>query len=72
MRQSEPHEKQDSRKNPKKEVNDMEEKRVVVVIEGVVAKEVSSTEAMSWVFDERNTEEHPLHIYDMNGNEIEW
>lgn len=46
--------------------------KVVVYIEGIVCKEVSSREAMCWVFDEENTEEHPLHIYTLDGKEIEW
>lgn len=49
-----------------------EEKMVVIVIEGVIAKLVSVHEAMDWVWSDENTEEHPLHIYDENGNEIEW
>lgn len=46
--------------------------KYVVIIEGVVAKEVTPVEAMDWVWDERNNAEHPLHIYDKNGNEIAW
>lgn len=49
-----------------------EEKMYFVLIEGVVAEMVTEEEAMDWVWDENNTEEHPLHIYDKNGNEIEW
>ena len=52
--------------------SDWRNKKVVVVIEGVIAKEVTTIEAMDWVWDEQNNEEHPLHIYDLNGREIEW
>lgn len=45
---------------------------VVIVIKGVIAKEVTKVEAMDWVWSEFNTEEHPLHIYDLNGREIQW
>jgi len=48
------------------------EDMVMIVIEGIVAKMVTSNEAMDWVFLEENTEEHPLHIYDQKGREIEW
>lgn len=52
--------------------NDWTDKKYIVVIEGVIAKQVTTIEAMDWVWDERNNAEHPLHIYDLNGNEIAW
>ena len=49
------------------------DKKVIVIINGIMAKEMSVIEAMDIVWDvELNTEEHPVHIYDHNGNEIEW
>lgn len=49
------------------------EKMVTVFVEGIICKQVSIREAMDYVFDaELNTEEHPLHIYDEKGKEIEW
>lgn len=55
-----------------KEAGDWTKEKVIIVIEGVIAREVTAVEAMDWVWDERNNEEHPLHIYDLNGNEIAW
>ena len=38
----------------------------------LVAENVTTIQAMDWVWDERNTEDHPVHIFDEDGNEIEW
>jgi hypothetical protein len=46
--------------------------RYMVLIEGVVAKEVSADEVIDWIWSDQNTEEHPLHVYDRFGNEVEW
>ncbi len=48
-------------------------KMVTIFAAGVICKQVTMESAMDYVFDDEiNTEEHPLHIYDENGQEIEW
>ncbi len=48
-------------------------KMVTVLVAGVMCKQVTTLEAMDLVWDpEINNDEHPLHIYDENGREIEW
>ena len=44
----------------------------VYIGEELVAEKATVLQAMDWVWDEQNTEEHPVHIIDENGNEIEW
>lgn len=46
--------------------------KVRIYIKGIVDKWIEYEEAADWVFSDCNTEEHPLHIYDEDGNEIEW
>lgn len=48
------------------------EEKVIVVIQGVLAKEVTNIEAMDLVWSDLNTEEHPLQIWDKQGRPIEW
>lgn len=48
------------------------EQKVVAVIEGTLAREVSLQDAMDLVWSDVNTEKTPLHLYDALGNEIEW
>lgn len=49
------------------------DKMVTVLVVGVMCKQVTTREAMDLVWDpEINTEEHPLHIYNEKGQEIEW
>lgn len=50
----------------------MKDEKYIIIIEGVVAKEVSEQEAMDWVWSEHNCEEHPLRIYNEKGEEVEW
>lgn len=48
-------------------------KMVTVLVVGVMCKQVTTREAMDLIWDpDINTEEHPIHIYDENGREIEW